>query len=95
MADKSATRYPDDMKEFSLKPIESQMLTTTQQQMTSIVTNLLSFYAIERLNYPVTQYTTYEISPDFKVVKIWENPPEPEATPDSPPSDTAKAIKGQ
>jgi hypothetical protein len=80
-------------KEFSLKPVETQMLQVVQQQMTTIITNLLSMYALERLNHPVTENTRFEISPDMKSVRIWEHTEEPETPP--APSDTAKAIKGK
>jgi hypothetical protein len=77
--------------EFSLKPIETQLLGVVQQQMMALLTNTLSFIAVERLAYQVTQLTAFEIAPDMKSIKVWEQEPPKEPAPAQ--TETAKAVK--
>lgn len=90
MAAESLPKEPSK-QEFSLKPIETQLLSTIQQQMMAMTTNALSFIALERLAYQVTQQTAFEIAPDMKSIKIWEQ--EPPAEPAPAQTETAKAVK--
>lgn len=77
-------------REYSLKPIETQILVETQKQFQVLVSNLLSMIAIERLAYQVTPETQFSISPDFKTVAISE----PETPPEVITGDAAKeALK--
>lgn len=65
-----------DSKEYSLKGIETQLLQVFQQQQSVLLSNLLSYFAIERLAYDVTPNTRFEISPDFTKLTIAEVVPE-------------------
>ena len=48
-------------KKFGLKPIELQMIKVLQDSYFNQLSNFLSFIALERLAYTVTQNTKYEI----------------------------------
>lgn len=76
-------------KKFSLKAIETQMLTIIIQQHQALISNFLSFIALERLSETVTEKTVFEISPDLKEISISEPEEKPEET------ETAKAMKGK
>lgn len=69
-----------DSKEYSLKELETQLLNVFQQQQSVMLSNLLSFIAIERLAYNVTPNTRFELSPDFKKLTVTEVEPAPEDT---------------
>lgn len=69
---------PKDLKTFSLKPIEKQLLDTQRESYFNSLSNVLSFIAIERLAYHVTQDTRFKWEDDK--LEIWEEPTEvPEA----------------
>lgn len=70
--DKKAT------KQFSLKPIELQMCNVLQSQYFTTLSNFLSFLALERLAYPVTEHTKFKIEGDTIFITE-EEPPKPEA----------------
>lgn len=63
-------------KQYSFKPIETQLLQTIIQQHQALLSNMLSFIAIERLAVSVSADTRFELDPDLKGVTISE--PEPE-----------------
>ena len=48
-------------KQFSLKDIELRLVESIQQSYFSNLSNTLSFIALERLAYPVTEYTRFRI----------------------------------
>lgn len=79
-------------QEFSLKPVETALLGVINQQHTTMMASTLSFIAVERLAYQVTDNTAFEVAADGKSVKIWENEPAPQVAPVQ--TDTAKAVKG-
>lgn len=68
-----------DAKEFSLKEIETQLLYVFQQQQSVLLSNILSFIAIERLAVTVDGNTRFELSPDYKKITITQVEPEAEA----------------
>lgn len=80
-------------KEYSLKPLETQLLATTQQQFQVLVSNLLSFIAIERLAYTVTEKTQFAVSPDFTSVSISEKEDAPEVVTGKSAKDVMKEKK--
>lgn len=85
---------PTEPKQFNLKPIETQLLSATQAQFQTLVSNVLSFIAIERLAYTVTENTQFAVSQDFTTVSISER--EPEAAPEVVTGTSAKdAINGE
>ena len=59
-----------DAKEYSLKEIETQLLYVFQQQQSVLLSNILSFIAIERLAVNVDANTRFELSPDYKKITI-------------------------
>ena len=61
-------------KTFSLKAVETQLLITTSQAHNSVISNITSFIAMERLAYPVTTNTRFKFSDDLKSLEIWEEP---------------------
>lgn len=63
-------------KHYDLKEIEVQLLNVFQQQQSVMLSNILSFIAIERLAFNVTANTRFELSPDFKKITITEVEPE-------------------
>jgi hypothetical protein len=65
----------DDSKQYSLKDIETQLLNVFQQQQSVMLSNLLSFIAIERLAYTVTANTRFQLDPEFKKMTINEVEP--------------------
>lgn len=75
-----------DEKKYSLKNIDMQMVKVMQAPLS----NFLSFLAIDRYNYPVTESTVFRI--DNGDLVITEAPTEvaPEV---STGSDTAEALK--
>lgn len=80
-------------KQFSLKPIQEQMVNTIQQQFQSIISNYMSYLAIENWGYNVTENTRFRI--EGGQVYITELPVEGEIVPEvSTGSDTKDKIKG-
>lgn len=77
-----------DKKEYQLKDIESRLLLVAQQQYQALLSNLLSFIALERLAVKVDEHTAFELKSDLTGFTMWQNDPESETT------DTAKATKG-
>lgn len=55
-------------KTFSLKPIEQQMLKVLQDQYFAVLSNFLSFVALERLAYKVTEKTQFKLEGDSVVI---------------------------
>jgi hypothetical protein len=78
---KPAAPERKNQKEFSLKSVESQLLAIAIQQHQALISNLVSYYAIERLAYPVDANTKFELSNDLKQVRIYqeEAPEAPQA----------------
>lgn len=69
---------PDNKKTFSLKPIEQQLLHTQQESYFNSLSNILSFIALERLAYHVTENTRFKWDEDK--LEVWEDEPQtPEA----------------
>lgn len=68
-----------DQKEYSLKPIQNQMLAGLQENYFSTLANFLSFLALEFWGYTVTPTTKFEVR-EGKVY-IWEGPPPPAPQP--------------
>jgi hypothetical protein len=68
-----------DSKQYSLKAIETQMLQTTNQQMTVIMSNLMAMIAIERLAYDVTPNTRFVFNDELTQVTISEDIPQEDA----------------
>lgn len=62
-------------KKYSLKPTESQLLTVTQQNFQTILSNTIAMIAIERLAYPVSQNTRFVFNDDMTEVTISEDEP--------------------
>lgn len=66
-------------KEFSLKPIEVEMLKVIVQNQNSLLSNFYSFIALERLDIQVNPQTRFEPNADMTKVTIVETEaPEPE-----------------
>lgn len=65
-----------EKKSYQLKPIETQLLNVANQQAQVMLSNLLTFIASERLAITVNEQTRYEISPDLKEFKVWQEPVE-------------------
>jgi hypothetical protein len=86
---------PINAKQFSLKPIEAQMVNTINQQSIAAMSNFLSYIALERLGYTVTENTQFELGDSGKLL-IWEGQPvrPPVDIAGGGDSDTAKAMKG-
>lgn len=61
-------------KQYSLKAIETQLLNTVMQQQATMLSNLCSFIAIERLNMTVTENTRFEINDGATEITISETP---------------------
>lgn len=55
-----ADKKPEE-KQFSLKPVEIKLIEALQQSYFSNLANTLSFIALERLAYPVSQNTRYRV----------------------------------
>jgi hypothetical protein len=78
------------VKEFSLKPVESQVLATMQQTHQAAFASVLAMLAQERFAYPVTQRTQFQLNPELTIIKIQELPEDvpvagpPEAQPAAP-----------
>lgn len=70
-------------KQYSLKPIELQMIGVVNEQHQAMLSNMLSFIAIDRLGYHVTERTQYRIDEKGNLF-IWEVPDM-----DKPPVDVA------
>lgn len=62
-------------KKYSLKPIESQLLQVINQQHSNMLSNVVSFIAIERLATPVDANTRFDLSEDLKEITITQAEP--------------------
>lgn len=80
-------------KQFNLKPIETQLLSATQAQFQTLASNVLSFIAIERLAYTVTEKTQFSVSQDFTTVAISEKEDAPEVVTGAAAKDVMKESK--
>lgn len=67
----------DNEKEYTLKPIEVNLLTAIQQSHQAQMSNVVSFIALERIAYKVTEQTQFRVEGD----KLYIH--EAEATTDS------------
>lgn len=73
-------------KKFSLKPIETQLLQIITQQQANLLSNTLSFIAIERLALTVDGNTRFTINDDMKGITVTqEEPAEDVGVIDTPP----------
>lgn len=63
-------------KTYSLKPIEQQMIRIILQQQSALLSNQLSFFAIERLAIPVDENTRFELNPEQTEMIISQVEPE-------------------
>jgi hypothetical protein len=75
-------------KQYTLKPIQAQMIQTINGQFQTMLSNFLSYIAIENWAYDVTTETQFKII-DGNKVEITENTVEPVT------STTANAMKGK
>ncbi len=62
------SKLPEE-KEYSIKPIELRLVETLQQTYFQNLSNVLSFIAIERLAYDVTENTRFRIEGDKVYIK--------------------------
>jgi len=62
-------------KQFSLTPIETQLLRVTQQNFQTVLSNEMAMIAVQRLAYPVSEYTRFMFSSDMTEVTISEDEP--------------------
>lgn len=81
----------DDKKSYSLKNTETQVLTVLQQAYQQGLAAYVSSVLLERLAYPITPNTAFEIQDGLNEVKVWENTPEPPVEPATPTVD----LKGK
>lgn len=81
-------------KQYSLKPIQEQMIQTMQQGYQAQISNFMSFLALENWGYTVTEHTRFRI--ENGQVFVTEEVPEAETVekPEvSTSADTKEAIK--
>jgi hypothetical protein len=64
-----------ESKQYSLKGIESQLIGITVSQQQTLLSNILSFIAIERLAVNVTKNTQFQLNEDYTKVTITEHEP--------------------
>lgn len=76
-----ANKSNPETKKFSLKPIEQQMLKVFQETYYTNLSNFLSFIALERLSYPVTQNTKYQVdNGELSITEVEPDKPEEVST---------------
>lgn len=80
-------------KKFSLKPVETQMLTIMQNQHSALLSNFLSFISMERLAIDVSEQTRFDISQDMTEITVTETEPETPAEDSGIIESTAKKKK--
>jgi len=80
-----------ETKTYSLKAIDNQMLNVLQQTYFTNLSNFLSYIALERWAYPVTERTTFKVE-DGKVIIAEADPPKEQAA--QAPT-TSEALKGK
>lgn len=73
-------------KEYGIKNIELRLVETLQQTYFQNLSNVLSFIALERLAYPVTEFTRFRIEGDK--LFIHEETPEEEVATSATPKET-------
>lgn len=61
-------------KEYSLKDVEIQMLNTIEGLKQTAMSNFVSYVLMERMAYPVTPQSRFEIDFGNKVINVWEEP---------------------
>lgn len=59
-------------KKYSLKKVESTMLQVMINQHQALLSNFISFIAMERLAYPVTEQTNFQLANDLSAIEISE-----------------------
>lgn len=59
-------------KEYSLKDIEVQMMTTINGQAQTAMSNFVSYILMERMAYSVTPDSRFEVDFTKKTVNVWE-----------------------
>ena len=64
MANKEA-----DEKQFSLKPVELNLIRAIQEQSNVTLSNTISFIALERLAYDVTEFTRFRVEDNNLYIK--------------------------
>lgn len=62
---------------YNLKPIEVNLLAALQQAQQAELGNLISYIAIERFNYKVTEFTQFRV--EEGILHITEQEPQKEA----------------
>ena len=90
----SQQQKPEE-KQFGLKPSEQRMLMALEQQFMQSLSLFLSFIAIERLAYNVTEKTQFRTEGD-KLFIHEQEPKQPEApSVATADGDTGDALKGK
>lgn len=72
-----STKQPEE-KQFSLKDIELRMIQNINERTNAELVDFMSFVALERLAYQVTERTQFRVD-DKGVLYISERPEEPKA----------------
>jgi hypothetical protein len=71
-------------KKYSLKPIETQLLNVITQQQANLLSNTLSFIAIERLALQIDQNTRFQINDDMTEITVTQETPEADVITEAP-----------
>lgn len=71
-----------ESKQYDLKPIQVQMIRSLQDNHFNLLSNFLSFIALEFWAYNVTPNTRFSVSEDNKVTIVEVNPEEPPKQPE-------------
>lgn len=72
-----AKKAEPQSKSFNLRPAESQLLAFTKHHQDAIFSGLLSTIAADRMSYPVTERTQFQLNADMNELTVIELP-EPE-----------------
>jgi hypothetical protein len=72
---KNTMKNTDEPKQYSLNPTQSNLILFTQQHQQAIIAAIMSNIAYD-MGYTVTENTQFELSNDYKVLKIHEIVPE-------------------
>lgn len=67
-----------EVKKYGLKEIETSMLKVMIQQHQSLLSNFISFIAIERLAIKVTDKTQFNLASDLSAIEVSESEEESE-----------------
>lgn len=73
MVHKQANDQPTE-RTYGLKPSETQLIRTTQQQMNALLSNIISMIAIERFAYMVSEKTSFKFNAAMTEVTVFEEP---------------------